>query len=414
MTTPDLPRPPHRWRSLPSHRAWLDAEARRLLDFARGARTARGFGWLGNDGAPIAGRPQPLWITARFTHVFALGELLGVPGSGALCDHGLKSLAEDFADREQGGWYAELQDGRPSRDAKEAYSFAFVVLAHASAAMAGRPGAREGLVAALDEVERRFWKPAEGAVSEAWDAAWTEEEAYRGANANMHMVEAFLAASDALGEAGWATRALAIAERLIHVTARANVWRVIEHFDAAWAPLPDYNRDIPDHPFRPFGATPGHGFEWARLLLSLHATLPEPPAWLLDAAKGLFDRAARDGWREPGGFVYTTDFAGDPVVSRRLHWVVTEAIAAAAALHETTGEPGYETWYRRAWDFAEAHLIDRTHGSWRHELDEGLSAVAGTWSGKPDVYHALQAVLIPRLGPHASVAGGLLLQGHAE
>jgi mannose/cellobiose epimerase-like protein (N-acyl-D-glucosamine 2-epimerase family) len=411
MSGPEPPPPTAPWRSTASHRAWLDAETRRLLHFARDARLPRGFGWLGDDGSPLAGRPQPLWITARFTHVFALGELLGIPGSAPLCDHGLRSLAEDFADPEHGGWFAELQDGRPSRTAKEAYSFAFVVLAHASATLAGRSGAREGLIEALAQVERRFWKDTEGAVSEAWDAAWAVEEGYRGANANMHMVEAFLAAADALGEPKWAQRALRVAERLIHVTARAHDWRVVEHFDPAWTPLPDYNRDLPDHPFRPFGATPGHGFEWARLLLGLRVVLPGPPDWLLEAARGLFDRAVRDGWAEPEGFVYTTDFTGAPVVERRLHWVVTEAIAAAAVLHEATEDPLYEAWYRRAWDFAEAHLIDRIQGGWRHELDEGLAPLAGTWSGKPDIYHALQAVLIPRLPLHASVAGGLLSQG---
>jgi len=395
------------WRDLASHRAWLDAETRALLDFARGARLERGFGWLGDDGGVIPGRPQPLWITARFTHVFALGELLGVPGSAVLCDHGLESLAGDFADAAHGGWFAELQDGRPSRRGKEAYSFAFVVLATASAAMAGRPGARDSLAEALALVESRFWDEDEGACREAWNDSWSDEEPYRGANANMHLVEAFLAASDALEGPLWARRALRIAERLIDRTARGQAWRVVEHFDAAWTPLPAYNTDARDHPFRPFGATPGHGLEWARLLLGLRAALDSPPAWLLEAARGLFDRAVSDGWAAPGGFVYTTDFAGAPVVTQRMHWVVAEAIGAAATLHEATGDAAYEAWYRRAWDFAGAHLRDGTLGSWRHELDASLAPVAGTWSGKPDVYHALQATLIPRLPACGSIAGGL-------
>ncbi|EEH65220.1 hypothetical protein HMPREF0058_1920, partial [Actinomyces urogenitalis DSM 15434] len=40
----------------------------------------------------------------------------------------------------------------------------------------------------------------------------------------------------------------------------------------------------------------------------------------------------RDGWRVDGGpgFVYTTDFAGEPVVHERMHWVVCEGVSAAA------------------------------------------------------------------------------------
>ena len=399
------------WRELPSHRAWLDAEARGLLAFARGARLDHGFGWLGDDGTVVPGRPQPLWITARFTHVFALGELLGRPGSGPLCDHGLAALLQDFADPAHDGWHAELQDGRPSRPDKEAYSFAFVILAMSSAAVAGRPGAADGLARALALVDRYFWDEAAGACGESWDAGWRRPEPYRGANANMHMVEAFLAAADALQDPLWAQRALRIAELLIDRFARAHGWRVIEHFDEAWTPLPDYNTDARDHPFRPFGVTPGHGLEWARLLLHLRASLEAPPAWLLDAARRLFARATCDGWVAPGGFVYTTDMTGAPVVERRLHWVVAEAIGAAAVLHEATGAAEYEAWYRRAWDFADARLRDPTHGSWRHELDAELNPVEGTWSGKPDVYHALQATLLPRLPLRGSIAGALRAGG---
>lgn len=395
------------WRTLAPHRAWLDTQARGLLDFARGARLDRGFGWLSDTGAPEPGRPQPLWITARLTHVFALGALLGQPGCAPLCDHGLKALLEDFADPVHGGWYAELQDGRPSRADKEAYSFAFVILAMSSATAAARPGAAEGLAKVLALVERYFWREKEGACCEAYDAAWTRAEAYRGANANMHMVEAFLAAADALDMPIWRTRALRICELVINRFARGEGWRVVEHFDEGWTPLPDYNTEARDHPFRPYGITPGHGLEWARLLLNLRAALEVPPPWLQEASRGLFARAVTDGWVEPGGFVYTTGPAGAPVVARRMHWVVAEAIAAAAVLHEATGEAEYEAWYRRGWDFADQHLIDRTHGSWRHELDAALNPAAGTWSGKPDVYHALQVTLIPRLPLSGSIAGAL-------
>ena len=93
--------------------------------------------------------------------------------------------------------------------------------------------------------------------------------------------------------------------------------------------------------------------------------------------------------------MYTTDFDGRPVVTDRLHWVLTEAIGAAAALLAVTGEQQYDDWYRTFWDHADAAFRDREHGSWRHELDERLQPSARTWAGKPDVYHALQATLIP-------------------
>ena len=139
----------------------------------------------------------------------------------------------------------------------------------------------------------------------------------------------------------------------------------------------------------------------------MRASLDDPPAWLLDGARGLFARAVADGWTGDGGFVYTTDLDGRPVVTDRLHWVVTEAIGAAATLHAATGDDEYERWYRRCWDFAAERLIDRDGGSWHHELDDSLQPSERTWSGKPDVYHAFQATLIPRLPPSPSLAGAL-------
>jgi sulfoquinovose isomerase len=95
------------------------------------------------------------------------------------------------------------------------------------------------------------------------------------------------------------------------------------------------------------------------------------------------------------------------VVRDRLHWVVTEAIGAAATLHAETGGGEYEAWYRRLWDFTELHLIDRERGSWHAELDESLQPSRQTWSGKPDVYHSLQATVLPRLQVRPSLAGAL-------
>ena len=45
-----------------------------------------------------------------------------------------------------------------------------------------------------------------------------------------------------------------------------NSWRIPEHFTKEWVADLDCNRDRPDDPFKPYGATPGHGIEWARLI----------------------------------------------------------------------------------------------------------------------------------------------------
>lgn len=399
------------WIALPGHRGWLQAETERLVQFSTGSvHPSGGFAWLDGEGHAVLDRPVETWITTRMTHVLSLGSLLGIPGCGPLIDHGISALQTLLADDINGGWYSASD--QPNQGEKRAYEQAFVILAASSATLAGRLGAGALLTKATQTVIEHFWDEERGVVRDVASRDWLSFEPYGGANANMHMLEAFLAAADVTGDPVWLERGLRIATFFLHFRARARNWRIPEHFDAEWNELPEYNRNDPAHKFRPFGATVGHGFEWSRLCLHLHASLQaaglggEEHAWLLESSRLLFERAASDGWQGQG-FRYTTDWDGRPVVEDRLHWVVCEAIAAAAALYRATGNVDDENRYRQWWDLAERSFIDRSGGSWWAQLDTQNQPATSVWSGKPDTYHAVQAVLLPRLPLAPSLASAI-------
>lgn len=400
-------------QSIPGDSVWREAEVTRLLDFARGAHDPRGgFGWLSDAGTIEPDGPRPLWITARMTHSFALGALRGIDGCAELAAHGLTALDTVFRDAEHGGW---LEDPATPDGAKTAYGHAFVALAAASTEVAGL-STSQLFADAQDVINGRFWTGADGLMQESFSADWQTPQAYRGANSTMHMVEAALAVADASDTGApdtadiWRRRALHMTERIVHGFAAGNTWRIPEHFDASWQPLRDYNRDKPADPFRPFGATVGHALEWARLCLHQHAA--GGPRWLLDDAVALAGRAIDDGWAVDGadGFVYTTDWDGAPVVRDRMHWVLAEGVGVASALHRATGNLAYEQLGQQWWDYAENYLVDRLGGSWHHQLDPSNRVISTVWKGKPDIYHALQACLLPDLALECSVAGGLRRQ----
>jgi mannose/cellobiose epimerase-like protein (N-acyl-D-glucosamine 2-epimerase family) len=399
------------WLATAAHGRWLEGEGDRLLDFSRASRhPAGGFAWLDVAGRPELDRPVELWITCRMTHVFALGHLMGRPGCATLVDHGIGALTGGFRDPVHGGWYAAVDSAGPTVREKSAYPHAFVVLAAASATCADRPGADAVLREALDILLTRFWDDEHGMVVEEWDESFSTLDDYRGVNANMHTVEALLAAADATGDRGLLDKALRIVTRVVHTLGPAYDWRLPEHFDQRWTPLLDYNRGTPADPFRPYGATVGHWLEWARLALHLRAALgPSAPDWLLDDAVGLFDASVREGWASDGadGFVYTVDWHGEPVVRERMHWVAAEATATAAALHAATGDPAYDAWYRLWWDHIAEVFVDNALGSWHHELDDRNRPSDSVWKGKPDTYHALQATLLPRLPLAPTLAAAL-------
>ncbi|MEQ6900037.1 AGE family epimerase/isomerase [Nocardioides sp. YIM 152588] len=397
----------------PTMLALLEAETDRLLSFGRRSRVPGGFARQADDGAPLEG-PRELWITCRMTHVHAIGHLLGRPGCAELVDHGIASLTGPFADDEHGGWYPEVAaDGPPTSTTKAAYPHAFVVLAASSAVAADRPDAAALLSAALRVSDERFWDEDAGMVVEEWDRAFAVLDGYRGVNAAMHTVEAYLAAADVTGEDRLLDRALRMVERVAHDLAPAHDGRIPEHFDDTWTPLLDYHADLPDDPFRPFGSTPGHGLEWARLTLHARAALStrgqEAPAWMVPAAVALYDRAVADGWAVDGapGFVYTVDWSGRPVVRQRFHWVAAEAVAAAAALHRATGEQRFADDLDRWWEYVTRYHVDRAGGSWWHELDPANAVARTVWKEKADLYHAVQATLIPRLPLAPAIAPAL-------
>lgn len=308
-------------------------------------------------------------------------------------------------DRVHGGWiWAVDQQDNATDSSKQNYGHAFVLLAACSAAHAGFDTATllEDVVQIID---RYFWRDADGLCVDTYNRTWTECEAYRGQNSNMHMVEAFLAAAEATGEQRFVDRAVRVAERLIRQLTASNDWRLAEHYDASWTIARDYNRDQPNNLFRPYGSIIGHWLEWARLLLQLRAVAGERAAWALDAARTLFQRAIAEGWdADRSGFFFTVDWSGSALNRDRYHWVTAEAIGAAVYLYRTTGDEEYARWYRAFWDYADQYVVDHERGSWWHQLDPTNQPTHDPWEGKPDLYHALQATLFARTPVNRGIA----------
>ena len=364
--------------------------------------------YLGDDGTPWKERNRETWITSRMAHVYSIGTFLGHEGSEALADAALKGLAGELHDDVSGGWYAGLTADNEILPTKQCYAHAFVILAASSGLLAGRPGAEALLKEALETYDLRFWNEEEGLSCDTWNTDFTVLDDYRGLNANMHTVEAFLAAADVLQDDKYRVRCGRIIDHVLG-WARENNWRIPEHFNSQWQSDLECNSEKPDDPFKPYGATPGHGLEWARLItqwaLSTYGSA-EQNAPYVEAAEDLYNRAVSDGWNADGapGIVYTTDWNGDPVVHDRMHWTLAEAINTAAVLYRVTGKQKYAEDYAAFMAYLDEKVLDHVNGSWFHQLDRNNDLLGTVWPGKSDLYHAFQATLIPYHGVEVSIA----------
>lgn len=396
-TQPILPPLGQSWRRRPFHREWLAEQTSDLFDFFQNRiiNPAGGFFNLDSTGHRIDdGNPvRQIHNTTRMVHCFAVGHLLGQPGCDAIVDHGMEYLWNAHRDSEHGGYVWSVDNDGPKDDTKQAYGHAFVLLAASSAKVVGHPLADTLLEDITQVLEQRFWEDRHGAVAEEFGRDWSAISQYRGQNSNMHLTESLMAAFEATGNRSYLDRAERIANLIIGRHAATLDHRVAEHFTADWSLDRDYRGyDV----FRPFGTTPGHWLEWARLLLQLWVLGDRRHGWMLEASRSLFRQSVELGWdRDNGGFFYTLDWNNRPVLRQKLWWPCAEAIGAASFLAEHSPSDFHEAWYRHLWGFADRFFIDHEHGSWHPELSEDLRPATSLFTGKPDLYHALQACLIP-------------------
>jgi mannose/cellobiose epimerase-like protein (N-acyl-D-glucosamine 2-epimerase family) len=319
--------------------------------------------------------------------------------------HGLRFLRDVHRDADTGGyaWLMKWDEGhREVLDAtNHCYGLAFVLLAHAHAAMAGVSEARPGIAETFDLMEKHFWEPANGLYADEATADW-KLTTYRGQNANMHACEAMLAAYEATRDQRYLDRAATLAESVTQRLASHANGLIWEHYrvdaqSGQWTPDWDYNRHDKTNIFRPWGYQPGHLTEWAKLLLILERE--QAAHWLLPRARQLFAAATEHAWDNThGGLFYgIANDEKDPAKfvvcdNDKYFWVQAESIATAALLALRTGEGGYWDWYDRLWVYSWQHFVDHQYGAWYRILtaDNRKYTDEKSPAGKTD-YHTMGA-----------------------
>lgn len=344
------------------------------------------------DGHIYDGKSKAQVSTCRLVFNFSIGKMIGGPDwCHSVAKHGLDFLLNDH--RDEDGGYPWLLRGRKVEDAtRRAYSHAFALLAISTASKADIPGSEEEIEPTYRVIEDHFMETDRGLCKPELDSNWDEKTSYRGQNANMHMCEALISAFEATGEDKYLEKAVGIARALVKDLNEEGDDLLWEHYDSDWNIDWDYNRDQPDHLFRPWGYQPGHLMEWSKLLLILNRHIERN--WFLDKAKRFFESAVENGWdSEYGGFYYNFDRGGEPILTDKYYWKLAEGFAAAALLAERTGEDRYWEWYGKIWEYAWENMVNGKYGNWYFKLTRDNQIHEGIDS-TPEVkvgYHPLSA-----------------------
>ncbi|MBB3227604.1 mannose/cellobiose epimerase-like protein (N-acyl-D-glucosamine 2-epimerase family) [Luteibacter sp. Sphag1AF] len=354
------------------------------------------FQYFKDDGSVYDRDHRHLVSSTRFVFNHAMAAIeFGKDEDVERARHGLNYLREVHRNPQTGGYAWTIAAGKPDDETYHCYGVAFVLLAYSCGVKAGIAEARAWMDETWDLLESRYWDAEFGLYKDEANKHW-EFSGYRGQNANMHTCEAMIAAFEATGNERYLDRALLLADNMTQRQAKLGNGLIWEHYDAQWNVDWEYNLDNPKHLFRPWGFQPGHQTEWAKLLLMLdrytHKRGQSVP-WLVPTAQHFFDTALARAWDDTyGGIAYGFSPEGDVCDDDKYFWVQAESLAAAALLHERTGEARYGQWYDRIWAYSWEHMVDHQYGAWYRILTRDNRKYDNDKSpaGKTD-YHTMGA-----------------------
>lgn len=343
-----------------------------------------------NDGSVYDARTRHLVSSTRFVFNYAMAaRYFNDATYKNWARHALAYLQQHQSSQKGYTWL--LEDGQIKDATNHAYGLAFVMVAGATALLAGIQEGRKFIDHAWILMQQHFWDSEKGLLADEASADFSSISSYRGQNSNMHACEALIWAFEATREPHFLNTAERIADGITRQQAAFSHGLIWEHYTADWKPDWQYNLDNPKHLFRPWGFQPGHHTEWAKLLLILNRHRPNPA--YVQRARFLFDQAVTMAWdSQQGGLFYGFAPDGSICDSDKYFWVQAESLAAAALLAEFTQETHYIQWYERIWTYSWHHMIDHRHGAWFRILNRQNQTYDQLKSppGKTD-YHTMGA-----------------------
>jgi mannose/cellobiose epimerase-like protein (N-acyl-D-glucosamine 2-epimerase family) len=292
------------------------------VDAARGGFHER----LDLAGQPVLDVPKRLMVQGRQLYVYCHATLLGwFPEGRQLADRCAAYMLDKFyrADGKPGWVYSRAPDGGLGDPTRDGYAHAFALFGLSwYYRLTG-----DAQVIPIIDATIAYLDDALAAKGGGYLDAVPPADAIRRQNPHMHLFEAFIALSEALGGAHYRTHATAMFELFTSRFFQPSGGTLCEYMDDALAPLPGAKGRI---------CEPGHHYEWIWLLRQyqrLSGRDVEP------YCTPLYRHADRYGWDKDEFIVDALDFSGNVIAPSRRIWPHSEG-AKANIVEGEAGRPG--------------------------------------------------------------------------
>lgn len=315
---------------------------------------------------PVLSANKTSVLNARILWTFAAAAKQ-YPGRGyeEMAQTAYRVVTEDFADREHGGYFMELDaDNAVANDSKHTYAQAFVMYSlskyyefNADAEVLNR------IQDFFHFLERNTKDPDHLGYMEAFKRDWkphgenrmTDNDEPRSMNTHLHMLEAYAAVyevwKDELVEKGLRELVELFLEHIIREDGHLGIF---------------FSEDFSETESSRAICSFGHDIEASWLIWEAVEILGD--ASVIARTKPLIlkmaDAVLREGVDKDGGLFLESTRFGSHVRTNKHWWLQAENLVGFMNAFQLTGDFKYWETVKLAWDFIDRHVIDHEGGEW--------------------------------------------------
>lgn len=314
--------------------------------------------------------PRGLILNSRILWTFSAAfRHYGDPAYLDLARRAYAEVTGRFTDPEYGGVYWMLDaDWSPIDDSKKIYGQAFAIYSLVEYYLAtGDPDSLSRAIAIFQLIEKHNYDEVNSGYLESSSRDWTPTQDLRlsavdmnekkSMNTHLHLLEAYTQLYHAWPDAGLREKLVSLINNFLDHIIDPQSHHLILFFDEIWRRK---SRRI----------SFGHDIETSWLLGEAAQVLDDPILIrkCLRASVEMAGSVLNEGLAADGGLSYELDEEGK--LDGDVHWwVQAEAVVGFANAYQNSGRQEFLDAAVRAWDFIEAHLVDRRYGEWIYKVN---------------------------------------------